>query len=112
MSNLDQLSQLIGLMQGTNELDLSGVVEGFGQRLAASAAKDIAEARQILGDDAHLYLPISSQAIRAQREQLKLEHERQLMALELREREAKVRMTEAGAAVIHGNNTAPAQSQP
>lgn len=101
MSNMSQIEMLQALNAlGEKQLDLQNFVDELAKQKAADSAHKIAEAKQIMGDDFEKHVPVSRQYYLNQREQMRLEHERRMLELEFRDREAKVRMNEAAAGLV------------
>lgn len=101
MSNMSQIEMLQALNAlGEKPLDLQNFVDELARQKASEAANKIAEAKQIMGDDFEKHVPVSRQYYLNKREEMRLEHERRMLELEYRDREAKVRMNEAAAGLV------------
>ena len=77
MDQLTQLQQLIAL--DTPTLEIQPIVDSLAQKLAATGSEKLTEAISTLasmGIDPQLYIPVSRQAMRNQRERSRLEIER------------------------------------
>lgn len=90
MSNMDQIQQLMALASAGTPLDLGPIATALAQRISAAATREVAEAKELLGDDAEKYIPVNRDYYRNQREALRLEHEREMHKLALEQRRIEV----------------------
>lgn len=91
-NQVSQIAELLTLAATARPLDLSRLVDAISAQMSAAAHKDIAEAKEILGEDADKYIPVSRDYYRFKREQMRLEHEQRMLDLEYQHRRAIVEM--------------------
>lgn len=83
MSQFEQIESLMALAASIDSGKYNELVSGLATRIAAQGAKDIAEAVETLGpDNARLFLPVSSTALRAEKEQAKTAHMKRMQDIE------------------------------
>lgn len=81
MSTIGDIESVLALLNGIDSGKMDQVWDGFAQKIQASAAKDIGEAKEVLGEDFRDYVPVSRQAMRAKRDKARLKHEKKMNSI-------------------------------
>lgn len=115
-STFKEVQDIIGLAHAIDTGKLDDIYDAVAKSIDANAAKSIAEAKDLLGEeDFHLYVPMSRSALRARKELQRLEHQQRMFNLEYEDRKkelaekAKVRAAGAKRAITAKR---PSASQP
>lgn len=97
MSTFRDIENIFGLMTAIDSGEINKIWASLARKIDATTAKDIGEAKEVLGDDFDRYVPPSREALRMQREQNRIDHEKALQAEELRKKKAEADIAEDAA---------------